>query len=144
MSLVIFDKEMKAFSGNPLRTFHDGYSGQVFEEKFYLKNLDKSKYYTEIELEPKFRSSYEDTGEYGNTGWSIKLMYGERRPSEEEWSLTPPGSIAVVPDIGNEKKADTIRRHPVWIRVFCPGNTKAQIKENMYIDVSYYEKVVNV
>ena len=43
MALVLFDKDMNAFNNDPLRTFHDGYSGEVFEEKFYIKNLDKTR-----------------------------------------------------------------------------------------------------
>lgn len=144
MALVLYDKEMKAFDQNPLRSFHDGFTGEIFEEKFYIKNLDKSRYYTDITLEPKFKSDYKDLGEYGDTGWSIKLMYGERRPTDEEWSLMPPGAMVNIPDIGSVDRADTIRRHPIWVRIFCPGNTLAQIKTNMFIDITYYEKVVNV
>ncbi len=144
MALVLFDKKMKAYDANPLRTFHDGFTGEIFEEKFYIKNLDKSRYYTDITLEPKFKSDYLDLAELGDTGWGIKLMYGERMPTEEEWSLAPPGGMINIPDIGNKSKADTIRRHPIWVRIFCPGNTKAQIKSNMLIDITYYEKVVNV
>lgn len=145
MSLVFFDKKMKAFNEDPLRSFHDGYSGEVFEDKIYIKNLDKTRFYTEITAEPKFKDAYQqDTGEYGNTGWSIKLMYGERQPTEEEWAYVPPASIISIPDIGTREKADTIRRHPIWVRIFCPGNSRAQIKKNIFIELQYYEKVVNV
>lgn len=145
MSLVFLDKNMKSFNGDPFRSFHDGYSGEVFEDKIYLKNLDKSRYYTQITMEPKFKNSYqEDSGELGNTGWSIKLMYGERRPTEEEWSAMPPAAIISIPDIGDKSRADTIRKHPIWIRIFCPGNTGAHIKKNIYLELEYYEKVVNV
>lgn len=145
MSLVFLDKQMKPFNGNPFRSFHDGYSGDVFEDKVYIRNLDKTRYYTEISIEPKFKNSYQkDSGELGNTGWSIKLMYGERRPTEEEWAAVPPASVISIPDIGSESKADTIRKHPVWLRIFCPGNSPAQIKKNIFIELEYYEKVVNV
>lgn len=144
MALVFFNKHMEAFNENPLRTFHDGHSGQVFEEKIYLKNLDKTRFYTSISMQPKFKTQYQDAGEYGNTGWSIKLMYGERRPTEEEWSEIPPVAAISIPDIGTVDRADTVRRHPIWVRIFCPGNTPAQIKENMYINLEFYERLVNV
>ena len=105
-------------------------------------NLDKTRYYTDINLIPKFRTKYLDSGELGNTGWSVKLMYGQRRPTEEEWSTLPPAAAINIPDIGTSSRADTIRRHPIWIRIFCPGNTPAQIKENIYVELTYYEKLV--
>lgn len=142
MALVLYDKDMVAFNQDPLRTFHDGYSGEVFEEKFYIKNLDKTRYYNDIVLVPKFRTKYLDSGELGNTGWSVKLMYGERRPTEEEWSILPPAASINIPDIGTIEQGDTIRKHPIWVRVFCPGNSPAQIKENIYIEITYYEKLV--
>ena len=109
-----------------------------------MRNKDPSRFYKQISLIAKSRNAYNDSGELGNTGWSIKLMYGEKRPTEEEWSLLVSGEGIVLPDIGTIEAADTFTNHPVWVRIFCPGNTKAHIKENMYIELSYYEEKVRL
>ncbi len=143
MALSLLDVNYQNYNNDPYRSFHDGHSGEIHESKFYIRNTDKTRYYTNIVLEPKFTGGDLDTGISGNTGWSIKLMYGEAQPTEEEWALVKPGDSIRIPDIGTEELPDTVRNHPIWIRIFCPGNTEAHIKDNMSVSISYYEKVCN-
>ena len=86
---------------------------------------------------------YADTGEFGTTGWGIKLMYGKRRPTEEEWDLVKSGAAIILPDIGSIEAADTFTNHPVWVRVYCPGGEAAQIRENMQLKLTYLIKEVD-
>lgn len=142
MAIVILDNDLNPMSGSPLRSFHDGYSGQSYEEKFYLKNNDNTKYYVEISAEPKFKAGNVQLKEFNDNGWSVKIITGERQPTEEEWSLVEPNAQVWLENIGNVSEADTTTAYPVWIRVFCPGNTPAMIKENICLEFVFNEKVV--
>ena len=142
MALTIYDKELQPFNADPLRTFHNGYLGQAHEELWYLRNHDSSVYYTNIILTPEFIGGYNDAGGFGTTGWSVKLIYGKRRPTEMEWDLIRSGDALTIPDIGTTEAADTYTNHPIWIRVYCPGAEPAQLRENMQVKVSYFIRMV--
>lgn len=133
---------MQPYSTDPMRTFHNGYLGGSHEELFYLRNDDAGNYYTNILLTPELIGGYDNAGEFGLTGWGVKLMYGRRRPTEAEWDLVRSGDSIQVPDIGSSEAADTFTNHPVWARVYCPAGEAAKIKENMQISITYYTKKV--
>jgi hypothetical protein len=52
------------------------------------------------------------------------------------------GQAIVLPDIGSKLAADTYTYHPVWIRVYCPGNAPAQIREGQKIRTYFDENKV--
>lgn len=133
---------MTPYSDDPMRTFHNGYLGGPHEEIFYLRNDDASNYYTNIVITPQMIGGYDDSGEFGTSGWGIKLLYGRRRPTEAEWDLVRSGDSIRVPDIGTTEAADTFTNHPVWTRVYCPAGEPADIRENMQLKVSFYTKKV--
>mgnify|MGYP003112720137 FL=1 len=140
--LIFYDENYQAFDENPLRSFHNGYLGDSHEQICYLRNRDPSVYYSNIKIKPEMIGGYKDIGEFGLTGWGIKLMYGKRRPTEAEWDLVRSGDAISIPDIGTTEAADTFTNHPVWIRIYCPGNEDAQIRENMQLKVTYFVKKV--
>lgn len=138
MALAFYDDTPVLFS-TALRTFHDGHLGGSSETLVYIRNGDASKYYTNIVV------SYEapdpgDIGEFGDTGWGVKLAYGQRRPTEAEWDQVTPGESISIVDIGAFGAADTSTYHPVWIRVFCPGDSPAQLRAAQLVRVSYNEQ----
>jgi hypothetical protein len=69
-------------------------------------------------------------------------MYGKRRPTEAEWDRMRSGDGVELPDIGTTEAADTFTNHPIWVRVYCPGGEMAQLKENMRLKISYFERKV--
>jgi hypothetical protein len=139
----MYDSALALFGATPLRTFHNGHIGDSHEQLMYIRNQNPAKWYTNVKLTPVMIGGYEDLGEFGTTGWGIKLMYGKRRPTEEEWDLIKTGSAIILPDIGTIEAADTFTNHPVWVRVYCPGGEEAQIRENMQLKLSYSEKMVD-
>jgi hypothetical protein len=143
--LKYYDNQYEPVSERPLKTFHNGYSGGSFEDIFYIRNSDPAVYYSDIYITPKFRLKYlKDSGVNGNTGWSIKVLYGKSKPTRSEWDTIESGEEIVIPDIGSEIAADTSTFHPIWFRVFCPGGEEAQIRENIYFEISFNEKQVRL
>jgi len=125
----------------PWRTHKDGRLGGAYEEVVYLRNDDPSTYY--VNLVAAYESElYAQSGELGDGGWSIKYLYGERRPTEAEWDEVRSGEPLQLPNIGSTLAADTYTYHPVWIRVYYPGGTPAQIRERQRLRVSYHERKV--
>ena len=152
MALRFFDEGKAAYASltitgteanrqGPHRTFSDGRLGGAHEKLVYLRNDNPSTYYTDLVLSYE-QELYNDSGEFGDSGWGVKYLYGERRPTEAEWDEIRSGEPLVLPDIGTTLAADTYTFHPIWVRVYCPGGTAAQIRENQRVRLSYYEKKV--
>lgn len=142
MGLGFYDSDKIAFgTTGKLRSFHDGFKGQTMEQIIYIRNDDVSRYYTNILV--NYESEvYQDLGPFGTTGWGMKLMYGERRPTEAEWDLVRSIDPLSIPDIGSTDLADTNTYHPVWVRIICPGGEPAQIRESQQLTLAYFERVV--
>lgn len=145
--LKILDSTKEAFGNivdfeheDPLRMTHDGKLGGSYEQLIYIKNDDATLYYTNVSLSP-VSSNYDDiASEWGETGFGLKLLYGERRPTETEWDQVKSGEAIMLPDIGTTDAADIANYFPVWVRTVCPGLTPAQIKTNLSIKLSYRAK----
>jgi hypothetical protein len=143
MALQLFDQDLSLITVlNPLRSSHDGHKGEAHEQVVYVRNLDAAKYYTTIALQPENIGAYDDSGEFGTTGWSVKLLYGSRQPTEAEWDGAIASAIISLPDIGSTEAADTFTNHPVWVRVYCPGSEPVQIRENVQLKLRYFERNV--
>jgi len=143
MALQLFDGDLVLLTAlNPLRSHHDGHLGEAHEQVVYVRNQDAAKYYTSVTLQPELIGAYDDSGEFGTTGWSVKLLYGSRQPTEAEWDAALSGVAISLPDIGSTEAADTFTNHPVWVRVYCPGNEPVQIRENVQLKLRYFERNV--
>lgn len=147
MALRFFDADKNPFDGLPIvgteenrqgpaRSFSDGRLGGAHEQVTYLRNDDPSTYYTDLVLSYE-QEIYNDSGAFGDTGWSVKYLYGERRPTEAEWDEVRSGEPLSLPDIGSALAADTYTFHPIWIRVYCPGDIAAQLRENQRVRLSF-------
>ena len=142
MALAFYDEEQNLYSANDeFFTHHDGRIGGAVEKIFYIRNDDPTRYYTNVTL-TYVVSGYQDLGEMGTTGWGVKFIYGERRPTEAEWDEVRSGEPIDLPNIGSKEEANTYQYHPVWARIFCPGNTAAQRRKNQKFKLSFYEKLV--
>lgn len=135
MGLAFYDDQLVVFSTNPLRSFHDGHLGDVHEQLIHIRNDDSALYYTNLTLEPEVSGG-------PNTGWSIKLAGGTRRPTEAEWDIIEPDSLVNLDDLGDTSAADTSTYLPVWVRIVCPGDEPAKILENQSLKLKAYERNV--
>jgi len=142
MALKFYDDGLVLYAtADVLKTTHNGHLGGSEEKLVYLRNNDVSKYYTNI-VASVVVSNYDDMGQFGSTGWGIKLLYGNRQPTEAEWDTVLPNGLLELPDIGSTLLADTFTYHPIWVRVYCPGNTSAQRRLNQTIRISSFERNV--
>lgn len=139
--LAFYDEDYQVFNGNPLRTVHNGKPGGPSEKLIYIRNGDATNYYSSV-IVTYDNTLQDDYGVAGSSGWSVKFLYGRRQPTEEEWDTVSAGQSIVLPDIGSKLAADTYTYHPVWIRVYCPGNAPAQIREGQKIRVYFDENKV--
>ena len=141
MALLFYDDTKSTFGASKLRTFHDGQLGGGFESLIYLRNDNPANYYTSVSV--SFEAElYNDTGPFGTSGWSVKFIYGERQPTEAEWDSVTAGEVVTIPDIGTTLATDTHTYHPIWVRVYAPGESAAQIRENQRVKVSAFERKV--
>ncbi len=141
MGIAFYDQDKVLISANPLRTVHDGRLGGADEKLIYFRNDDVAKYYTNIEV-VQTNASFNDFGEFGTTGWGVKFISGERRPTEAEWDAAVSGATLNIANIGSTSSADTSTFLPVWVRVVSPGGDGEQIRENQIINLSYFVRNV--
>jgi hypothetical protein len=129
MAIEFFDASQNSLSGAQLREVLNGRTGEVKDVRFYIKNNDPTKYYSNLSIVYRY-SSYNDSGVFGTTGWGVKFCSGTRQPTESEWNAIVPGISTVLPDIGNSSDGDTLTYYPVWARIICPAGEPAQIRDN--------------
>lgn len=139
MGLQIYDVDKELFGENPFRAFADGHLGGSYEELIYLRNDDSDKWYSHISI---MLEGDKHLGEFGETGFSFKFIFGARRPTEAEWDAVMPNMPVGLPNIGSSLEANTHNYFPVWVRVFVPGGTPAMIKDNLTIALTFYERLV--
>lgn len=141
MSLIILDSELQPITG-PFVTEHNGFTGGQQEFVFYFKNQFPEFYYENISLEVEM-SDLDAGGLFSNSGWSVKLKFGSEQPTEKEWGdVIVNNEITLPVDIGSSEVANTESLFPVWVRVFCPGNTSPEYKTDINLSLKYYKKIV--
>lgn len=139
--LSFYDEDQNLLDVDPLRLAFDGRLGGPQITKVYIRNNDAGRYYEYVRVRSESTNS-DDFGPLGNTGWSIKLIFGEREPTEAEWAEVSEVAELQLPDIGDTTAADTFTYYPVWIRVFCPGNQSARIRRNSKLIVRSFSTPV--
>jgi hypothetical protein len=148
MSLLIFrDTSLETnfnLNNESFITTHNGYTGGSYEFVFYLKNNDASLYYTDIVVKPVFPVEELLPGNLlSETGWSIKVSYGsDSQLTEKEWNEIQINEELQVPDIGNSESANTDSYFPINVRVYCPGKTESQIRNDLSLNLRYIQNIV--
>jgi len=142
--MLRFYDENRELLTSALRFTADGNLGASKQKIIYIKNDDLTKYYTNIVLSAT-STNYEDVlGEWAETGFGVKFLYGERQPTETEWDQVKSGESIILPDIGDSDAADTANYYPIWIRVLIPGKTSAQRKTDIGFKVTASPQLVGV
>lgn len=128
--LDFYDEDLNSIAPGEVLRFHgDGHLGESSERKVYIRNDDPKRYFTDVRMEV-YTMSMAESGVSDDASWSVKLSYGERRPTEKEWDYVQNGNTLSLPDVGSAGDADTDTYHPVWIRTYIPGGSTAQYRQN--------------
>jgi hypothetical protein len=143
MALAFYDSSQTLIdASNPIRTSHNGFVGESDEVLFHIRNDSTDRYYEEISVEIEDLEGYGTTPEYEHKGWSFKLLYGSRRPTEKEWDMATSMAPLLVPDLGDDTGGDDTTYLPIWLRIYVPGGTRAQYRPDYSLKITAIEKVV--
>ena len=129
---------LASISSGEIRESMNATVGSISETKIYIRNDDTGTYYTNISV-----AINQDTGTFGASGFSIKLYYGSRQPTEAEWDAAPVNTAINIPDIGVLTAGDDTTFHPFWIRCFCPaGFSLSQLRTDISFVCTFQDHVV--
>jgi|SaaInl5LU_22_DNA_1037371.scaffolds.fasta_scaffold00212_9 hypothetical protein len=140
MSLIFLDENLETLTS--LTTSHNSFTGEEDVKLIYIRNNDPQFYYTGITVVPSM-IDLEEGALFSESGWSIKLSFGSEQPTEEEWGDILPNTPVSVPNIGNSSVGNIESIFPIWVRIFCPGHSKPQIKKDLSLKIRFTEKLVN-
>lgn len=141
MSLQVMKNETDLLTDS-LQTFHNGFTGGSYETSFYIKNVFPEYYYEDITLKVVMSGELEEGSLFSETGWSIKLHKGSTSLSEQEWGDVILNQEIDLGSLGSSEVADTETLIPVQVRVFCPGHSVPQLKDNMSLSLKYSKRLV--
>jgi hypothetical protein len=116
---------------NPFSVALDGATGAVYEQRLYVRNDDIGRVYTDILVAPI------DGGDNivsGANGFSWKLLAGDQKPLEEQWSLQSAGTGI---NLGN--LSDTNTYLPFWVRIEVPQGAEVTSFQAMTLDIEATE-----
>ena len=144
MTLKVLNNSGSEFlTDESILTSHNGFTGEAFVTKIQLTNKDEDKWYSGIVVKVDMGNELPENSLFSTSGWSVKFLVQDSEPTELEWSRAALNTEATVQNFGSSAQADISTIKTVWIRVFCPGNTEPQVKENISIIVDYTENTVN-
>lgn len=119
---------------NPISITVDGTLGATVTRRFYIRNDDNLKYYTNIQVMPVVSSGVNITnGTVSTFYW--KLIAGEEQPLEDQWALVDSGNTIDLPNLGTLAVKDTTTYLPFWLRVNVPRGADVQVFENVALEI---------
>jgi len=116
---------------NPIAHAFDGVLGTVLEIKYYVRNDDILRSYTNITVQPI------DGGDSlvdGSLGFSWKLFAGDTQPSADLWALVTEGASIDLADI-----SDSNTYLPFWVRIEVPNNTEVSSFQSVVLRIAAVE-----
>jgi len=120
---------------NPLSLTFDGVNGGVIEKRLYVRNDNVNFTYSSITLTPN------DTGIFpitdGSNGYSWKVLSGDQRPLEEQWSAKTAAESISLSNIN-----DTTTYLSFWLRVEVPAAAAVESFQTVALRISSTETPV--
>ena len=126
---------------DPIQSFHNGFTGGSDEVLFFIRNNMVEYYYEDISLKVEMPDLLENEI-FSTSGWSVKIAQQSEQPTEKEWGEIFVNNEINIPNIGSSDAPDTETIYPIWIRVFCPGHTLSDIKNDISLKLKYSKKMV--
>lgn len=103
---------------NPLSHSFDGVRGGTVTRRYYVRNDSNLYYYTAITVQPVYSNGVNIIT--GTDGFYWKLIAGDTKPLEEQWSLVLPANQISIPNIGSAGSFDISTYEPFWLRIVVP------------------------
>jgi len=138
MALAIYESTTPGSSfsidgtfSNPLAVAVDGTFGGIVEKKYYIRNDDPVRSYTNITVQPI------DGGDEivdGSNGYSWKLYVGDTQPIAAQWTTVTAGASISLSDL-----ADSSTYLPFWVRVQVPSHSEVKSFQNMKLRIAFTE-----
>ena len=124
MALYIYESTgdpASAFStegnmSNPIRFALDGRSGGSQEQRYWLRNDNGAKTYTDIQIHPVSLGGRNIVD--GIDGYSWKLRVGNTQPTASEWSAITAGVAIDFDDISDTDY------HAFWLKIEIPAGAE--------------------
>lgn len=146
MSLAIYKKPTpsEVFSNdgshdNPVRINIDGISGGIIAKRFFVRNDDITRYYTDITV------SFTDNSFFGITdynSWFWKLKSGFFPPVSEEWNQLSRANSISLDNIGSSTQGNISTYLPFWLQVQVPDGADVQNITEVKLTLSFKEYLV--
>lgn len=124
---------------NPLSHSFNGITGEIIEQRYYLRNDDVTHWYSEITIQAV---DHGDVIVDGTDGYSWKLIAGDERPLEEQWEMAVAGASIEMDDIGTASAGDESTYLPFWLRIEVPRGAPVESFQGVTLDVSCKENLV--
>jgi len=129
---------------NPLTHSFNGTTGEVIERRYYIRNDDASRWYSNISVQPVVSSGDDIVDGVGSTeGYSWKVLAGDSQPLEEQWELKDAGeAVSLGSDIGSGSVGDTTTYLPFWLRIQIPPNAPIASYQGIVLKIETTEGLV--
>lgn len=122
---------------NPILALASPRETSVIQQKFFIRNDDATKFYTQVSL----RWGPTDITVDSAKGIKYKLILQENTPTEAEWAAVASGNQIDCSDIGTESLA-SLDFIPFWSRLEVPRSLPSGIYEDAYLIIDYQENTV--
>lgn len=128
----------------PLTHSFNGTTGEVVERRYYIRNDDAARWYSNISIQPVIQEGDNIVNGTGSTeGYSWKVIAGDSQPLEEQWELQGAGAATSFgSNIGSASAGDTTTYLPFWIRIQVPPNAPIASYQGVVLQIETTEGLV--
>lgn len=129
---------------NPMSHAFNGTTGEVVEKRYYIRNDDPTRWYSNITVQPVVSSGDNIVNGSGSTeGFLWKVLAGDSKPLEEQWELKAPGeAVSLGANIGSGSAGDTTTYLPFWLRIQVPPNAPIASYQGVVLKIQSTEGIV--
>lgn len=126
---------------NALSITVDGVIGSIIQRKYYVRNDNILRFYTNVKVKPKVLSGLDIiTGANQNFIW--KLNAGDAQPLEDQWTLVSAANTISLSDLGQSGSGDITTFLPFWLRIEVPRATPITSYQNIGLQTIADENIV--
>jgi len=146
LNIYEFADDSTAFSDdrsfvNALSLTADGIIGTALHRRYYVRNGDATRYYTNIRVQAVVLEG-DDIVTGAILGFKWKLVAGNDEPLEKIWELTDGGNEMNLSDLGESGSGDITTFLPFWLRIEIPRSSQVKSYQNIGLRITADENLV--